>query len=80
VGEEAAGIASGLMTTGHELGAAFGVAAISAVATGASTFVAAYADGFVAVAVIAAAAAVAALAATPRAARQRGRPAVRSSS
>ena len=33
IGEETAGLASGLMTTGHELGAAFGVAAISAIAT-----------------------------------------------
>jgi predicted MFS family arabinose efflux permease len=29
VGEDAAGLASGLITTGHELGTAFGVAAIS---------------------------------------------------
>jgi EmrB/QacA subfamily drug resistance transporter len=54
VPDEAAGLASGLVTTGHELGAAFGVAAISAVATGASTFVGGYADGFVAVAAVAA--------------------------
>jgi EmrB/QacA subfamily drug resistance transporter len=54
VPDEAAGLASGLVTTGHELGAAFGVAAISAVATAASTFVAGYADGFVAVAAVAA--------------------------
>jgi EmrB/QacA subfamily drug resistance transporter len=55
VGPESAGLASGLMATGHELGAAFGVAAISAVATAASTFVAGYADGF---AVVGAAAAI----------------------
>jgi EmrB/QacA subfamily drug resistance transporter len=65
VGEETAGLASGLVTTGHELGAAFGVAAISAVATAASTFVAGYADGFAAVAVVAAAVALIALVVTP---------------
>jgi EmrB/QacA subfamily drug resistance transporter len=67
VEEEAAGLASGLIATGHELGAAFGVAAISAVATGASTFVAGYADGFAYVAAVAAVIAVAAALATPRA-------------
>ena len=65
VGEEAAGLASGLLTTGHELGAAFGVAAASAVATAASTFVAGYANGFAAVAVAGAVVAVIALLATP---------------
>jgi EmrB/QacA subfamily drug resistance transporter len=65
VDEEAAGLASGLMTTGHELGAAFGVAAISAVATAESTFVAGYADGFAAVAAAAGVAAVIALVAAP---------------
>jgi EmrB/QacA subfamily drug resistance transporter len=64
--EEAAGLASGLMTTGHELGAAFGVAAISAVATAASTFVDGYADGFTAVAAVAALVAGAAIARRPR--------------
>jgi EmrB/QacA subfamily drug resistance transporter len=54
VPDEAAGLASGLVMTGHELGAAFGVAAISAVATAAPTFVAGYADGFAAVAAVAA--------------------------
>jgi sugar phosphate permease len=65
VKEEAAGLASGLITTGHELGAAFGVAAISAVATAASTFVAGYENGFAAVAVAAGAVAILALIATP---------------
>jgi MFS family permease len=65
VGEEAAGLASGLITTGHELGAAFGTAAISAVATGASTFVAGYAEGFAAVAAVGAVAALIAVVATP---------------
>jgi EmrB/QacA subfamily drug resistance transporter len=68
VPDEAAGLASGLVMTGHELGAAFGVAAISAVATAASTFVAGYADGFVAVAVVAALVASVAILAGPRAA------------
>jgi EmrB/QacA subfamily drug resistance transporter len=67
VGEETAGLASGVITTGHELGAAFGVAAISAVATGASTFVAGYADGLLAVAVVAAVVAMIAVVATPSA-------------
>jgi EmrB/QacA subfamily drug resistance transporter len=66
VGEEAAGVASGLIATGHELGAAFGVAAISAVATGATTFVAGYADGFVAVAAVAGLVAAVTLVTTPR--------------
>jgi EmrB/QacA subfamily drug resistance transporter len=65
VKEEAAGLASGLITTGHELGAAFGVAAISAVATAASTFVAGYENGFAAVAVAAGAVAILSLIATP---------------
>jgi EmrB/QacA subfamily drug resistance transporter len=65
VGEESAGLASGLITTGHELGAAFGAAAISAVATGASTFVGGYADGFAAVAAVGAVVAIVALVATP---------------
>jgi Na+/melibiose symporter-like transporter len=53
IDEEAAGLASGLIATGHELGAAFGVAAISAVATAASTFAGGYADGFAVVAAVA---------------------------
>jgi MFS family permease len=65
VGEGTAGLASGLIATGHELGAAFGVAAISAVATSASTFVAGYEAGFAAVAVLAAVVATIALAAIP---------------
>ncbi len=54
VGDDEAGLASGLVTTGHELGAAFGVAAISAVVSAAPTFVEGYTDGFVAVAAVAA--------------------------
>jgi EmrB/QacA subfamily drug resistance transporter len=65
VGEETAGLASGLITTGHELGAAFGAAAISAVATAASTFTAGYADGFAVVAAVAGVVAITALVAIP---------------
>jgi EmrB/QacA subfamily drug resistance transporter len=66
VGEETAGLASGLVATGHELGAAFGAAASSAVAAGAATFASGYADGFVAVAVVAALVAFVAIVAAPR--------------
>jgi EmrB/QacA subfamily drug resistance transporter len=66
VQDEAAGLASGVITTGHELGAAFGVAALSAVATAPSSFVAGYADGFVAIALVAAAVAIAAIVAATR--------------
>jgi EmrB/QacA subfamily drug resistance transporter len=45
VDEEAAGLASGLMTTGHEVGAAIGVATFSAVATAGQTFPIGYGDG-----------------------------------
>ena len=65
VGGEGAGLASGLITTGHELGAAFGAAAISAIATAAPTFVAGYADGFTVVAAAAAVGAIITLVATP---------------
>ncbi len=66
VGHEQAGLASGLMTTAHELGAALGVAALSAVAlSGSDGFAAGYGDGFLAAAAIAAALAVIALFALP---------------
>jgi EmrB/QacA subfamily drug resistance transporter len=65
VGEETAGLASGLLMTGHELGAAFGVAAISAIATAASTFVAGYADGFAVVAGVAIVTAIATMVSVP---------------
>jgi EmrB/QacA subfamily drug resistance transporter len=65
IAEEAAGLASGLITTGHELGAAFGVATVSAVVTAASTFVSGYTDGFVVVAAVASLAAIIALLVTP---------------
>ena len=45
VGDERAGLASGLMTTAHEIGAAFGVAIFSAIALGAGATGAAFADG-----------------------------------
>jgi EmrB/QacA subfamily drug resistance transporter len=65
VGDDTAGLASGLIATGHELGAAFGVAAISAVATSASSFVGGYEAGFAAVAALAALIATIALVAIP---------------
>jgi EmrB/QacA subfamily drug resistance transporter len=65
VGEEAAGLASGLMTTGHELGAAFGAAAVSAIATAASTFASGYSHGFAALAAATAVVAILTLVATP---------------
>lgn len=66
---ERAGLASGLLTTGHEIGAAIGVAAFSAIATatggGYATFAAGYEDGFLVAAVAAVALAVTAFAALP---------------
>jgi EmrB/QacA subfamily drug resistance transporter len=65
---ERAGVASGLMTTGHELGGAFGVSLVSAVAlgSGASGFVSGYGQGAVAGAILAAALALIALVAVPK--------------
>jgi putative Mn2+ efflux pump MntP len=60
-----AGLASGLIETGHELGAAFGVAVISAVASAASMFVGGNADRLATVAVIAGVIAAIALVAIP---------------
>jgi MFS family permease len=65
VHDERSGLAAGLMSTGHEVGAALGVATFSAVATAASTFVVGYADGFLAAAALAGALAVATLVALP---------------
>jgi EmrB/QacA subfamily drug resistance transporter len=66
VGHEQAGLASGLMTTGHELGAALGVAVFASVATSGGAGIAqGYGDGFVVAAGIAAVLAVAALFAVP---------------
>jgi MFS family permease len=67
VRDEAAGLASGVIAMGHELGAAFGVAAISAVATTAPMFIAGYAHGFATVAVVAAVVAVIAIVVAPSA-------------
>ena len=50
VAHEQAGLASGLMTTAHEIGAAVGVAVLSSVATAAGTFADGYGDAFLAAA------------------------------
>lgn len=68
VRHEQAGLASGLMATAHELGAALGVAVLSAVAAGALAAgdpARGYGDGFLAAGLIAAALAVLALVALP---------------
>jgi EmrB/QacA subfamily drug resistance transporter len=67
IAPERAGLASGLMTTGHELGAAFGVAVFSAVAlgSGAGSFVAGYGEAALAGALIAAVLALVSLVAVP---------------
>jgi EmrB/QacA subfamily drug resistance transporter len=65
---EQAGLASGLMTTAHELGAALGVAVLSAVAltgSGGGGFAAGYGDGFLVAAGAAAVLALGALVALP---------------
>jgi MFS family permease len=72
-----AGLASGLMSTAHELGAALGAALLSAVAAAAGPFdgpgfAAGYEDGFIVAAAIASAMAVAALAAVPSVRPARG--------
>jgi EmrB/QacA subfamily drug resistance transporter len=64
VGHDAAGVASGLMTTAHEVGAALGVAVLSAVAAG-SDMAAGYGDGLLAAALVAAALALVALVSVP---------------
>src|SRR5262249_18772389 len=68
IAPEQAGVASGLVTTGHELGGAFGVSIVSAVAlgSGASGFVSGYGEGAIAGAVLAAALALIALVAVPK--------------
>ena len=67
---EGAGLASGLMTTAHEIGGAFGVSIFSAVALGAGAiggagFADGYGEGSLAGAVIAAALALVAIVAMP---------------
>ena len=53
VGHDEAGLASGIMTTAHELGAALGVAILAAVATSNGNPVSGYGDGFYVAAAIA---------------------------
>jgi EmrB/QacA subfamily drug resistance transporter len=67
IDEDMAGLASGLLTTGHELGAAFGASIVSAIAfgSGAAGFVTGYGHGALAGAVIAAVLAVFSLVAIP---------------
>ena len=65
IGHDKAGLASGLMTTGHELGAAIGVAVLASVALGAGGIADGYGDGFLVAAGIAAGLAVLALAVVP---------------
>jgi MFS family permease len=72
VGHETAGLASGVMTTAHELGAALGVAVLSAVATAATDVPAGYGDGFTVAAVGAGVLALAALLALPAVRPARG--------
>jgi EmrB/QacA subfamily drug resistance transporter len=59
------GLASGLMMTAHEVGAAFGVAVFAAIAAGGGGLAAGYRHGFTVAAVTAAALATAALVAVP---------------
>jgi predicted MFS family arabinose efflux permease len=66
IAEDRAGLASGLMTTAHEIGAALGVAVFSAVAVAVGGGIAAgYRHGFVVAAAVAAALAVVAALAVP---------------
>jgi EmrB/QacA subfamily drug resistance transporter len=67
IAEETAGLASGLLTTGHELGAALGAAIVSAIAFGAGAggFVSGYGNGALAGAAIAGTLALVSLVAMP---------------
>ena len=65
VAADRAGLASGLMTAAHEIGAALGVAVFAAVAAAGGGFAAGYRHGFIVVAATAAGLAVAALLAIP---------------
>jgi MFS family permease len=55
VGHEDAGLASGLMTTAHELGAALGVAVLAAIVTASDGLGAGYRDAFLVAGIVAAA-------------------------
>ncbi|HWV85775.1 MAG TPA: MFS transporter [Capillimicrobium sp.] len=65
VAHETAGLASGVMTTAHEVGAALGVGVLTAIALGAGDLALGHERGFVAAAVIAAVLAAVAVAALP---------------
>ena len=65
VDEPRAGLASGLMTTAHEIGAALGVALVSTVALGGSGIAGGYGDGTIAAAIVAGALALAAALGVP---------------
>jgi EmrB/QacA subfamily drug resistance transporter len=65
VGHDQAGLASGLMFTAHEIGAATGVAALSTIAASSDGLAAGYGDGYTVAAIVAAALAIIALVALP---------------
>jgi EmrB/QacA subfamily drug resistance transporter len=67
IGEQTAGLASGLLTTGHELGAALGASIVSAIAfgSGAGSFVSGYGHGALAGAAIAGTLALVSIVAMP---------------
>jgi predicted MFS family arabinose efflux permease len=70
--EAEAGLASGILTTGHELGAAVGAALVSAVAFGSGDFATGYGHGALATAAVAGAVAVLAAVAIPTTRRTEG--------
>lgn len=72
VTEREAGLASGVLTTGHELGAAIGAAIVSTIALGSGDFITGYGRGALTAAGIAALVAVVAAIAMPSARASRG--------
>jgi fucose permease len=58
VGHETAGLASGLMTTAHELGAALGVAVLGSIALTGTGIAGGYGDGFLVASAVAAVTAI----------------------
>jgi EmrB/QacA subfamily drug resistance transporter len=72
VSHEAAGLASGLMTTAHELGAAIGVAVLAAIATAGSDIAGGYDDAFLVAGAVAATMALATALALPSVRPQAG--------